>query len=288
MELTRYRYFLDIAESGNMTKSAERLHIAQPALSQAIAKLENSLGVPLFVKSGRNIVLTAYGRYLQTKLSPIVASLDEIPENHKTMAELWDETIHISVKAASGLVTEAIIEYGRRHPDINFQLLQNVGDDIFDIEITTAPEHTPSVGRDKCIDEKIFLAVSDSGKFGSRTSISLSELKNEGFVSLLGSRQFRNICDLCCSKAGFTPNIIFESDNLAAVKNMIAAGLGVGFWPEFTWGHIEHDNVLLLKIDGLPLRRAIIFSHNKNKADNRHVKDFYDFLYEYFVSRKNA
>ncbi|MCD8048383.1 MAG: LysR family transcriptional regulator [Clostridia bacterium] len=287
MELTRYRYFLDIAETGSMTKSVERLLIAQPALSQAMKKLEEAMGVPLFVHKGRGIVLTAYGKYLRDTLSPIVAELDEIPSHLATMARLWDETIHVSVNAASSLVTEAIIKYKAKHDNVSFQLLQNAGDDLFDIEITTKEEHEPDE-KAYCISENIFIAVPSGGKFDTRTSVSLDEMRQEGFISLMGSRQFRSICDARCKAAGFEPRIIFESDNPAAVKNMIAANLGVGFWPEFTWGAIEHENVRLLAIEGFAWKREVVISHNKNKADNRHVTDFFDFLSAFFEERKAA
>ena len=62
MELIQIRYFLEVAETKHMTNSAKNLHISQPALSQAIRRLEESLGVPLFASKGRNIVLTEYGQ----------------------------------------------------------------------------------------------------------------------------------------------------------------------------------------------------------------------------------
>ena len=76
MELTQLRYFLEVARNEHMTKSAEKLHIAQPSLTKTIHNLEDELGVPLFVPSGRNIVLSEYGRYLKERLEPIMAELD--------------------------------------------------------------------------------------------------------------------------------------------------------------------------------------------------------------------
>lgn len=69
MELAQIRYFLEVARTKHMTNSARNLHITQPALTQAIHRLENDLGVPLFVPKGRNIMLTEYGKYLQKNWS---------------------------------------------------------------------------------------------------------------------------------------------------------------------------------------------------------------------------
>ncbi len=118
--------------------------------------------------------------------------------------------------------------------------------------------------------------------------IVLAEVAEEGFVSLLGSREFRYICDRFCQHAGFTPKIIFESDNPSAVKNMIAANMGIGFWPEFTWGSIENEHVRLLEIEEPVCQRDIIISYNMNKIDSRNVTEFYRFLVEFFGKRKGA
>ena len=67
MEINQMRYFLEVASTQHVTRSAERLHIAQPALSKAIHNLEQELGVPLFASKGRNIVLTEYGNIFRKK-----------------------------------------------------------------------------------------------------------------------------------------------------------------------------------------------------------------------------
>lgn len=291
MEMTQIRYFLEVAESQHMTASAEKLHIAQPALSQSIRRLEKNIGVPLFESKGRNIVLTEYGKYLQSQLIPIMDQLDKLPEILRAMAKLNGETIHLNVLAASTLVTNAIIEYKTKHKGLNFQLLQNMQSEVFDIEITTKMFYQSNPGRIKnqfVCEEKIYLAVPDNEKYHNRKSISLKEVENEGFISLMGSRQFRYICDKFCHHAGILPHIIFESDNPAAVKNMIAANLGIGFWPEFTWGKLENDKVLLLEIDDPECSRDILITYNKNKTDDSNVRDFFEFLEGFCEKQRTA
>ena len=272
-----------------MTNSAKNLHITQPALTQAIRRLEEDLGVPLFAAKGRNITLTEYGKYLQKKLAPLMEQLDQIPEQLNMMVKLEGETIHMNVLAASGLVMEAIIEYKRTHGGILFQLQQNSESDLYDIAVTTKLFYQGLSEKNSfACAEKIYLAVPKDGKYGARTSVCLEEVAEEGFVSLLGSREFRYICDRFCQHAGFTPRVIFESDNPAAVKNMIAANMGIGFWPEFTWGSIENEHVKLLEIEEPVCQRDIIITYNMNKIDSRNVTEFYEFLVEFFQSRKNG
>lgn len=287
MELMQIRYFLETAKTKHMTNSAKNLHITQPALTQAIRRLEKDLGVPLFVAKGRNIVLTEYGRYLQKRLEPLMEQMDAIPEQLKMMVALEGETIHMNVLAASGLVMEAIIEYKKAHEDINFQLQQNSESELYDIAVTTKLFYLGEDEKNRfACAEEIYLAVPRNPRYRDRTSIRLAEVEEEGFISLLGSREFRYICDRFCQHAGFTPKIIFESDNPSAVKNMIAANMGIGFWPEFTWGSIENEHVKMLKIEEPVCQRDIIIHYNRNKTDSRNVVDFYSFLTEFFENRK--
>ena len=79
MELAKLRYFRAVARLQHVTKAAEELHLAQPALTKAIKDLEEELGAPLFYKQGRGIRLTAQGKFLKEKLDNLLPALDELP-----------------------------------------------------------------------------------------------------------------------------------------------------------------------------------------------------------------
>ncbi|MCQ2513336.1 MAG: LysR family transcriptional regulator [Lachnospiraceae bacterium] len=289
MEITQIRYFLEVANSLHITSSAQKLHIAQPALSQAIHRLEKELGVSLIQKEGRNIVLTEYGTFLKERLEPIMEKLDEIPELLRIMSKLGNETIHLSVLAATPLVTDAVIAFKKDHPEISFQFLQYEQNELYDIEITTKMFYQNVDERRQFVcGEKIYLAVpGDSTKFMGKNSIALKDVADEEFISLLGSRQLRNICDKFCKYAGFAPNVIFESESSNTVKDMIAAGFGVGFWPEISWGEIDKSKIKLLEITDPVCYRDIVVTCKYNKADNSHVEEFFQFLKLYFEDRIN-
>ena len=288
MEITQLRYFLEVASTQHITKSAEKLHIAQPALSQSIKRLEDSLGVPLFVSKGRNIKLTRYGEYLQTKAKPLIEDFDAIPTQLKRIANIDNTTIHINVLAASSMVTEAIIKFKEHHDHVNFELLQINDNSLFDIDITTKMFYQSQNNDNlRICNEKIFLAVPRKSEYAKHDSIKLSDVSEMGFICLSGSKQFRAICDKFCQHVGFKQNIIFESDNPSAVRNMIAANMGVGFWPEFTWGEVDRNKVKLVEVEDFVFSRDIIITKNLNKTDNSVVEKFFDFLADFFEEKKS-
>lgn len=279
MELTQLRYFYAVAQNLHVTKTAEQLHIAQPALTQSIHRLENELGYPLFSAQGRNIVLTAYGKYLKEQLAPMLETLDRIPHELEKLASFEQKNIHINVNAASAVITECIIQYRKIHTSTHFQVFQN--DSVrmpYDIDIGTELQHKGKSSNTYIFTEKIMLAVPAAGKYEDRQGVSLSEVSDEEFISLAGVKSFRTICDKYCRESGFSPKIAFESDNQSAVKNLIAANVGIGFWPQYTWGTIESSDVKLIAIEDVDCKRDIIIRYNENKEDVAEVKSFFDFL----------
>lgn len=83
MELFQLKYFLTVAQFEHVTKAAESLHVAQPAVSQAIRHLEEELDVSLFDRENHHIALNSNGKYLQNRLLPIMSALDSLPEDLK-------------------------------------------------------------------------------------------------------------------------------------------------------------------------------------------------------------
>ncbi len=284
MEFSQLRYFCAVAKSQHITQTAQALHIAQPALSQSIRRLEKELGVPLVKPKGRGIGLTPYGDFLYEKVSPLLDTLAQIPQDLEAMATTAHHTIHINVLAASAVVTASIIAYQQTYGHMNFQIFQNPDREICDIEVTTRLFYFPQDENCFAFTEQIYLAVPDKPPYSLCTSISLSQVSEEGFICLGGTSQFRTICDKFCAQAGFVPQVTFESDAPATVRNLIAAGLGVGFWPQLSWGTPDTSDILLLPITSPNCQRDLVISKKKNHQNNQHIDVYFQFLAQYFNS----
>lgn len=282
VEITQLRYFMEVAASQHLTISANKLHIAQPALSMTIHRLEENLGVRLFEKKGRNIALTETGRFLYEELKPVMEKLDELPEQVRAYAANENKTIQINVLAASRIVSDAIIDYKRKKPDAVFKLIQNENEEDCDIEITTRLfYHHPSEDETVFIQhEPIYIAVPAAGRFEGRSTVTMAEIEQENLISLSGSRQFRQICNKFCDIAGIHPRLSFESDSPATVQNMIIAGLGIGFWPAKSWGVHDDRRIRLLTVEDISCGRDIIISL-KSRRDKAAAYDFFCFLKAY-------
>ena len=281
MELQKLRYFLTVAQLEHMTRAAEQLHVAQPALSQAIRSLEQELGTPLFVKHGRNITPTECGAYLRSRLETLLPEIDALPGELAQLSARVNKTVKLNILAASIFVVNAIVDLYVYLLDVIFDFEQTTKAHDCDIVISTnglSSENRSSCLR-RCIKkERIYLAVPKTSPYAGRASIDLRELRGEDFVMLSDSRLFGVICNKFCAAAGFSPKILFESDAPAAVQNIISAGLGVAFWPEYSWGKVNGDKVTLLPISFPLCQREIILELYERIPPCAYAADFYDYL----------
>ncbi|MCF0217127.1 MAG: LysR family transcriptional regulator [Fibrobacteraceae bacterium] len=286
MELTQLKYFLEVAKNEHVTQSAKNLCVVQPALTQAIHKLEDELGVQLFKTVGRNIRLTDSGKFFYQRLKPLYEKIDALPQQLKAFSNLEDKNICLNVLAASTLITNAVIGYIKSHPSINIDLIQNAETNLFDICVRTYREYNPEldeIASDQTFvyTEKIFLAVPNTPQYRFKKSISLFDLKNEKFIIFCGPQKYQEICNSLCEKIGFKVPKSFESDSTAAVKSAVAAGIGVCFWPARTWGRLDSKKIKLLKISDGNFKRDIVISYRKNKQNNQNTEKFYRYLIDY-------
>ena len=291
MEITQLKYFYALAQNQHVTRTAEQLHIAQPSLTQSIRRLENELNVKLFKSNGRNIVLTDCGKYLQKKIEPLLKTLNEIPEEIQALTGDRKKMLKINVLAASTLITDTIIRYQKEHPEVRFQIVQNVETEDADITIFTREFfQQPLASRDSfyIFSEEIFLAVPNTSEYAQKEAITLSEVAGKSFISLAGTKGLRSICDRFCLHAGFKPNVVFESDNASAVKNLIGASIGVGFWLQHTWETHEGSGMTLLPISEPKCQRDIIVQLHHDSESHEEAFLYYKYLVEFFEELKNA
>jgi len=283
MELNKLYYFYVAAKHQHITRASEELLIAQPALTKAIKLLEQDLGVPLFYKRKRNIHLTIFGEHLKNRLESVFNVIDKIPHELEELQKQENCTVNLNVLAASTVITEAVMNYKKKNQKAIFQVIQNEEELDCDISITTNTvdfSKLPPFEKRCIIEEKIYLAVPEKSEYGLKDYIDLEDVSDKGFVNLAGSRLFRTICDKFCLSAGFKPKIIFESDSPIAVKNLIGAGAGIGFWPAFSWGKTAAD-IKLLTIENPVCQRELIIGLHNSGSVSQVAEDFFEYLIEY-------
>ena len=275
MEFNQLRYFMAVAEKEHVTRAAEELHIAQPALTKSIRKLEAELGYPLITKKGRNIELTPFGRALHELLVEPLSKLDAIPGQLHKLARGESTTIRLKLLAASTFATACVVNYRAAHPQCRFNLMLDESGTEADMVIDTCGMNETVIGG-LTFSEPVYLAVPKESVWAKSDSISLKKVREETFITLAGNRKYTDLCTSWCHQAGFSPRSSFEGDSPATVRNLIALGCGVGFWPERTWGDAG-EGITLLKVTSPDCGRKLILRWSENSRTSSHiVQEFVD------------
>lgn len=275
MEIQQLRYFTVAARYQHITKAAEEIHIAQPALTQIIKRLESEVGAPLFERNGRNIILTPEGKTLQEEALQILKTIDELPIVLQQKKTERDKTLKIKVSAATIWFMPAIIAYKKTHPDVNLDFIRN--DDMRDCDflITTSTDTGGQAEESFIVDEEILLAVSKDRAKTMPPKVRLSDLKGDVFLITDKSKPFFRICEEYCLKSGFAPNVIFECDSQTVIFDLVSADLGVAFCPTFSWGKIDQNKIALLPFEEKCFRKIVLIAL---KQTTPLQKDFFAYL----------
>lgn len=307
MDLNKLRYFLVVAETEHVTRAANMLGISQPALTQAIHRLEEELGVTLVAGEGRNIRLTEEGLFLKQHAAQAMRTLDEAEDAVKVFSTQWQQTIEVCIESASAVVVDAIARYSREHPEVAFTVSQDEEARSSDIVVKTVSNITPAfasshkegpaVGETNAsvtkakgmmdhakerFTERIGIAVPLSLHSSLPEMLSLADLRETHFICLAGRQGFRRQCDLPCKHYGFVPHLAFESDNPSVVRKMIALGLGVGFWPEHSWGPVDPEKTFWQPLVEEGFRRTISIELTSQGIEKPVARAFRRFLLTQF------
>lgn len=284
MELQQLQYFILAAREENITRAAEILHIAQPALSQSIRRLEGELGVKLFDRRGKRIMLNAAGRELLNAVEPMLAELNTLPDRLQAIAEETAETISLNVLVASHIATRMMIAYRNTWPKANFKVSRDADSVDWDIRLSAVSGQGGIIPRGavKLFEEEICLAVSADSPYAERSEIKLREVSRESFLTFPDNMPYHSLCSRMWNEAGITPRVSLESDNPQSLKELIAMGMGVALWPQYSWGYAEENKIHLLHISEPKTSRIVMITANPKRKLSEAADEFLKFAIEYF------
>ncbi|WID97883.1 LysR substrate-binding domain-containing protein [Bosea vestrisii] len=243
IETRLLRQFIAVAEELNFHRAAERLHMAQPPLSQAIRKLENALGLRLFERSNRSVTLTAAGAAFLVTARRVLAQLDDgIREAQRVAAGQAGRLSITFVGTAHDLLPLALRRFRAEFPGIELILREaTTGEQLAaitageaDIGLMRQPGIMVAQLASECLlREPILAALPDDHALAGHKTIALADLAGDDFIGTprqLGIGFHDQIIGLC-RLAGFSPRIAQEARQMQTVASLVASGLGVALIP---------------------------------------------------------
>jgi DNA-binding transcriptional LysR family regulator len=263
MELRHLRYFVSVAEELNFTRAAARLGIAQPPLSQQIAKLEREIGTRLFHRAGRGVTLTDAGAQFLSEARLILERVERATRAAREIGEGNRGLIRIGFTSAASFnpfVPRAISEYRAAFPDVEIQLQENTTSVLLpelrerrlDVAFLRQAEgEAEDLPHHFILAEEMLIAVPAAHPLATRKKASLSVFADEPFITFprANGRSLYDAIVAACKEAGFEPRVIQEVPQMASTINLVATGIGVTLVPA-SMRQLHSEGVKYLRIDG--------------------------------------
>ncbi|WP_339185401.1 LysR family transcriptional regulator [Paenibacillus sp. FSL L8-0435] len=287
MELLQLKYFLTVARCEHVTEAAGKLHVTQSSLSKTIQRLEDDLGVPLFDRIGRKLRLNDFGR---TFLQRTEKALFELEQGKREIADLSNPdqgTLQLAVTTASTL-PGILREFRKNKPDIQFHVqmvsLENMSRLLHrgevDFCLSSPPIHGDDIECQILYDDPIVVAVPMGHRYADRSSIQLTELKDERIVGVKQGYGVRDMVDSVCQSAGFLPKYVYEGDEPARLTALVEAEIGLAFIP--STARNPHERIRYLQVEEHKLVREIALLSHKNRYISKAALEFRSVVMDYF------
>jgi LysR family hydrogen peroxide-inducible transcriptional activator len=286
MDLDQLRYFLRVAERQSFTKAAADLAISQPALSRSIQKLEEDLGLPVFERQARAVVLTDAGRLLQSRARQALALLDD------TRTEITDDgrsgrlRIGAIPTVAPYFLPDVLRRFTKAFPNASVVvreettalLLKACGDGEIDLGILALPVSAPSLDVEALFEEELLLVMPPDHPLASRPTIRIADIESLPFILLDEAHCLTDTIVSFCKQRSFQPVAVERTSQLATVQELVSLAHGVSMIPAMASRCDRSDQRVYRSLAGRRPTRTIAAVWNPYRFQSRLLISFRDLL----------
>ncbi len=291
MELTQLKYFKVLAETENLTKTAEKLYLSTPALSGSINRLEHELGMTLFDRSsGKNLKLNDKGRVMLQAVNQILDTLNNAQRVIQEMNKAESASLSIATTTPM-LFQDLFLAFRRMYAEIKVTHTYLNLHQLTDVELLkqfdfliAAPSDLSTNAMDSTVlyrNDRPVLMVYPEHPFAKRDSVAVSELKDEPFIALGNELSSRKMFDEVFRDAGFRPNIIFECDHMMRGK-LVSEGLGIGLSTLYTKLCSPYSSHVFVDLRGCTYTRTQALYWHRQRVQTKAAKLFRHFAVAYY------
>jgi DNA-binding transcriptional LysR family regulator len=292
MDLRHVRTFVTVAEVGTVSRAAQRLHVAQPALSRQIVLLEDELGLKLFDRVGRRLLLTSAGEQLLNDCRGLLNYARALGEQAQVLqrGDVGVLRVSASPHLIEGIFPEFLRHYAARYPNVQVRLVDAAaGAEAFamldrgEVQLvqTIASAITPNEERFASHDlapMEMLAACHPKLRLGSDGKVDIASLGSYPLLQATQDFAMRRNFDAACRLAGFTPNNVLECRAPHALLAMAEAGHGVAIIPSALRIHRYKVRVLRVTYRGKALDEPLTMLSDKRRPMPGYAKVFCDML----------
>jgi LysR family transcriptional regulator, transcription activator of glutamate synthase operon len=239
MHLDELHWFVVLAETEHVTDAAAELHVSQPTLSRAIARLEAQVGVALFDRVNRRLRLNAYGVILLEHARRATAEMRSADDRIAALRDPDKGTVRLAFlhSLASWFVPDLLRRFRLHAPQVRFDLYQGAARELTDrvseghADLAITSPRPPGFVWHGLYSERLCVAVPLGHRLAKRSRLRLSDVADEQFIALGVQSGLRQLTEDLCAAAEIHPQVVFEASEIPTMEGLVAAGFGVAVVP---------------------------------------------------------
>lgn len=279
--------FKTVAEIGSVTQAAELLHLTQPSVSAQLSKLEDALGVNLFEQIGRKLYLTDAGQRVLRESRVLFDSLDRLEGELAELHGLTKGILRLSaVTTAKYLVPGLLGPFYQAHPDVALdfqianreQVIRRLEDNLDDFCVFSHPPEHLDLVKIPLAENRLVLIAHANHPAAGQAEVEWSSLEHEPFLTREPGSGTRIAIESHFARQGWTlrPRMTIASNE--AIKESVAAGLGISILSRHTLFHMAQGNLAEINVRGLPITNTWYLVHWRTKALSPVARAFIEFV----------
>lgn len=264
LNLHHLRVFARVAQEGGFTRAADSLRLSQPAVSKAVGELERQVGLPLLDRAGRATQLTAAGEALYARARELFAVEQSAEEELHALRGLNGGVLRVG--ASTTVATYLLFPYLARFREANPRVELRVSsantravarallERRLDIALVEGPVRHPQIDVVPWRDDELVVITPPAHRLASRRSIQLRELSGQPLIVREPGSGTRKVAERALAAHGVTPTVTLQLGSTEAIKQAVAAGLGLAFVSRFA----VEDQVALDRLAAVRVREAAL------------------------------
>lgn len=286
MNLRQLRYFTKTVEAGNITRAAEQLYVAQPALGLQIRQLEEDLGIPLLIRHSRGVSVTEAGKLLNERALEILRLVESARQEVMGSGTVTSENITLGLTPGLGKLfgADLLLRVKNDMEGVNLSIVEEMSFVLIDalergevhLALAYEVQDRPGLARDALLDEELLFVTADSSETGP---ISLTEVLGHQLV-LAGERD--HVYQLLHREAAaldHTPNISFEASSVSIMKSLVMEGSVSSVMPYGSVaGELRRQELTGRHITGGKLIRTLYLVHSLRRPPLIHESELAELI----------
>jgi LysR family transcriptional activator of glutamate synthase operon len=241
METRGLRYFTTTARYEHMGLAAAELGIDESTLSRSVTRLEKRYGL-LFDRIGRNVRLNACGKVLLAHAERVMAELDRAERTIGELRGTAAQPVRLGFVPSLGMhfVPDLVTSFKRTNPGVTFRFMQASRAKLhvalmageLDAVLACHKYSETTIGWEPLWDEELLAFMPPAHPMAKRRLVNLRELAAEPLLSFKSGERLRDEVDEMAQRVGFSPNVVYEADDIPTLLGLVSLGLGIALLPE--------------------------------------------------------